>query len=708
MRYPAKAWLRHGHKLHFAKNPVRFLCPLRSARRYTFPVGFLLWSALVFCAPRLVSQDWNFVKGIKVGDLAERAVSLPDRNEIVVANRGSCNLSVISTLTNEVITTIELGKTPERLATDHDGYVYVLAQDRLAPPCELPGSDGGNYSIGIVNTHNNSVESWTSLPGWRWEDLALTGDGRLFMTLVTPFNISGVYVFDTAQRTFLPYPVIPAREGCAVNLALAEHQNEIFVAYQCGSRPGHDPVAIYCLTAKDSCRSAYDQIASISGFPNVGGMMSISPDENYLWEYGIDACSQPAYDHKGCPGNDPAKGTDEPTKILNLIDTDSLVVRTYPFRLTDDSGFVSFSPELEAYIGGQAGIKVLKKPGIGSPEKLNPPIPDGDPCHSLNAVGQINFARVGDVEYMYAVVGSADSVCVLKRPAPPAIAPTGPLAQPAKVGKKYAIVIGIQSFMYGWTPLYYSASDAANLATALTKYYGYTVTNLPGTPGCKNSQCYVTKKQIVDAFESLLYDSPGKKRDFTSQDQLFVYISGHGDQFADPDLSSHHFLVTSDSTVKESDHESAATELDFLDIWNLLQSSNLRHVLFVVDACYAGLNSPAAFGGPTFQVALQDGKPFVRARPLADALQRNVGFTRKYLSASPFATEKVPDHSIFAEKLVQALDSMRTTPAGYFTFESMLTQIVNLEPQPRPSSYSPDDTAHGDFIFIPDVMNAAN
>jgi hypothetical protein len=75
-------------------------------RRYTFSVGFLLWSALLLCAPRLVSQDWNFVKGIKVGDLAERAVSLPDRNEIVVANRGSCNLSVISTLTNEVITTM--------------------------------------------------------------------------------------------------------------------------------------------------------------------------------------------------------------------------------------------------------------------------------------------------------------------------------------------------------------------------------------------------------------------------------------------------------------------------------------------------------------------------------------------------------------------------------------------------------------------------
>jgi YVTN family beta-propeller protein len=661
----------------------------------------------VLCAPRLVSQDWNFVKGIKVGNLAERAVSLPDRNEIVVANRGSCNLSVISTLTNEVIATIEIGKTPERLATDHDGYVYVLAQDILAPPCALPGSDSGNYSIGIVNTHSNSVESWTSLPGSRWEDLAVTGDKRLFMTLVTPFNISGVYVFDTGRRTFLPDPVIPAREGCAVNLALAEHQNEIFVAYQCGSRPGHDPVAIYCLTAKDTCHSAYDQIASISGFPNVGGMMSISPDENYLWEYGIDACSQPAYDHIGCPGNDPVKGTDDPTKILNLIDTDSLVVRTYPFPLTDDSGFVSFSPELEAYIGGLAGIKVLKKPGIGSPEPLNPPIPDGDPCHSLNAVGQINFARVGDVEYMYAVVGSAASVCIFKRGATRTIAQPTPSPQPAKVGKKYAIVIGIQSFMYGWLPLKYPVSDAANVATALTKYYDYTVTSLPGNPECKDSGCYVTKKQIVDTFENLLYESPGKRRDFAPQDQLLVYISGHGDRWADPDLSSHHFLVTSDSMVKESDHDAAATELDYLDIWNLLESSNLRHVLFVVDTCYAGLNSPGAFGGPTFQVAIQDGKPFVRARSLPDALQRNVGFTRKYLSASPFATEQVPDHSIFAQRFVQALDSMRTNAGGYFTFESMLTQMVNLEPQPRPSSYSPEDTAHGDFIFIPNVTNAA-
>ncbi len=577
----------------------------------------------------------------------------------------------------------------------------------MASPCVLP-QDDGNYSMGIVNAANNAVESWVSLPGNRWGDMALTGDGRrLFMTLVTPFDTSGVYVFDTAKRAFHPNPVIPATEGCAVNLALAEHQNEIFVAYQCGP-PGHDPIGIYCLSPKDTCHSAYDEIASFGGFPNVGGRMVVSPDESYLWEYGIDACSQPAYDHKGCPGNDPAKGKDDPTRILNLIDTDSLVVRTYPFPVTDDSAFVSFSPELEAYIGGLTGIKVMKKPGVGSPEPLEPLIPNDERCHNLNVAGQINFRQAGDEEFMYVVAGSAGAVCVFKRPATPQIAQRAPSERPVQPGKMYAIVVGINSYLFLDDQLKYPASDAAKVATALTKNFGFSVTTLPHALDCEDSGCNVTKKQILDALNDLLFESPGKKRDFAPQDQVLIYLSGHGYRFESKDLSSHHFLVTSDSIGGSSEVETAATELDLNEIWNLLESSNIQHVLFVVDACYAGLNGPGAFGGPTFQIALQNGKPFMRARSLDEALERNAGFTRKYLSASPFATDQVPDHSIFAERFVQALDTLRTSTTGYFSFESMLTQMVDVDPQPRPSSFSVGDTAHGDFLFIPHAAAAAN
>jgi hypothetical protein len=689
---------------YFAQSlPVR-----RFFRIYTLSSLFVLCFAIAFSPAGAYSQDWKFVKGIKVGDQAQLAVSLRDRNEIYVANPKACNLTVISTFSNEVVTTIELGKSPMALATDRHGTVYVLAQDRVGAPCVMPDDDG-TYSMGIVNTGNHAVESWVNLPGNRWGDLALTGDGRrLFMTLVTPFDASGVYVFDTVKRSLQTDPVIPARARlCAVNLALAERQNELFVSYQCHQPGGHDPIGIYCLAAKDTCRSAYDEIASFGGFPNVGGRMVISPDESYLWEYGIDACSQPAYDHKGCPGNDPAKGKDDPTRILNLIDTDSLVVRTYPFPVTDDSAFVSFSPELEAYIGGLTGIKVMKKPGVGSPEPLEPLIPNDEPCHNLNVAGQINFSQAGNEEFMYAVAGSAGAVCVFKRPAKPQIAQAPPSERPVPPGKMYAIVVGINSYMFLDDQLKYPASDAAKVAAALAKNFGFSVTTLPPTPNCAGSGCYVMKKQILDAFNDLLFESPGKRRDFAPQDQVFIYLSGHGYRFESKDLSSHHFLVTSDSMGGSSDAETAATELDLNEIWDLLESSNIRHVLFVVDACYAGLNSPADFGGPTFQIALQDGKPFMRARSLPEALARNAGFTRKYLSASPFATEQVPDHSIFAERFVQALDTLRTNAAGYFTFEGVLTQMVNLDPQPRPNSFSVGDTAHGDFLFIPHAVAAS-
>jgi YVTN family beta-propeller protein len=661
--------------------------------------------AIALCPALLCSQEWNFVKSIAVGKYAERAVTAAGGDEIYVANRGSCSLSVISTLTNKSVKTIELGKTPKALVASHDGHLYVLAQDVVREPCELPANEDGNYSVGIVNAGSNAVESWVSIPGQRWDDAALAGDGRLFLTRV--IDDAGVYVFDTTKREFQQTPVIPGREGCPVDLALAEQQNELFVAYQCGGWPGHDPIGIYCLTAKNTCRSAYDEIAVVSGFPNVGGVMSVSPDESYLWAYGDDACSQPAYDHKGCPGTDRAKGIDAPTRILNLIDTDSLVVRTYPFPLGNDGRFVSFSPELEAYIGGQTGISVVRKPGVGLPEKIEAAIPNDDACHNLSGMGQINFRRMAGSEFMYAVASNDDAVCIFERPAPHEIAQSRHSTEPAQPGKMYAIVVGIKSFMYGWDPLEYPVSDAAKVATALTRYYGFNVTTLPAKSDCGGSACYVTKKQIIDAFQNVLYESPGKKRDFTPQDQLLVYISSHGDRWPGTELASHHFLVTSDSMVKDSPMQTAATELDYQDIWNLLEASNIRHVLFVVDTCYAGLYTPDAFGGPTFQVPLQNGKPFFRTRSLTEALERNVGITRKYLSASPFVNEQVPDHSAFAQQFVDALDSMRTSTAGYFTFESLLTKMVNLDPQPRPSSYSLDDSPHGDFVFIPNTTEAA-
>ncbi len=716
MQYRLHSGLRRNGLFPGPKYSVLF-SPFHPACRVPiFSLLSFLCLGMLLHTTRAWSQEWKFVKGIAVGKYAERSATVPGRNEIYVANRGSCNLSVISTIGRESIQTIELGKTPKALVAGHDGRVYVLAQDIVRPPCELPQNEDGNYRVGIVNAESNAVESWVSLPGLRWDDMALTVDGRLFLTRV--IESPGVYLLDTLKREFHEKPVIPGEEGCPVDLALAEQQNELFVSYQCGGWPGHDPIGIYCLAARDTCHAAYEEIASVSGFPNVGGVMSVSPDESFLSAYGDDACSSASYDHKGCPGNDPVQGTDQPTRILNLIDTDSLVVRTYAFPMGDDGKFVSFSPELEAYIGGQSGIKVMKKPGVDRPEKLDPdqlqpPIPKDDICHDLNDAGQIQFSRTGSVESMYAIAADASAVCIFERPAAAASAPSESPSQPSdrriKAGKTYAIVMGINSYKWPTDPLIHAVDDAASVAVELEEQFGFDVTTLPGNLKCEGAACSVTKKQVMDAFQNLLYDH-GEKRAFDPGDQLLVYVASHGDRWPDADGSSHPYLVTSDSIPNFSDPPNpgiAATEVDYRDIWSLLEHSNIRHVLFVVDSCFAGFYGKEDFGGPTFQIPLQNGKPFFRSRSLPQALDRDTGTTRKYLSASPFATQQVLDQSPFTETFVQALHTLQSSTAGYFTFESVLTQMVNLDPQPRPTSYGPSDTAHGDFLFVPHTLDTA-
>jgi hypothetical protein len=612
---------------------------------------------------------------------------------------------VLATIPSETLG----NKSPVSLTADAAGRVYVLLRT---------SAEGNHGCNGVQADENNDVRSLAiiessdpgrkvsydeSLPAGRWDDLALASDGRLFLTRVLPFDRAGVYVFDTAKRKLQDKAAIPgSAQACPVDLALAEQQNELFVSYECGGPggwAGHDSIGIYCLTAnKTSCASAYDQTAIVSGMPNVGGPLSVSPDESYLWAYGDDACSSRAYDHKGCPTYDPTN-TDpskyQPTRIVNVVDTDSLIARTYAFPLGDDGKYVSFSNELEAYVSGQNGIKVITKPGVGQPEVFQPP--KDDRCGDLKATGDVKFSQVGATEYMYAVAGDANAVCVFERAAPSAIAASGsPVHAQAEPGKMYAVVIGIKAYMHGWSALEYPTEDAAKVAAELKKDYGFEVTTLPEKPGCKDTECYVTKDQVIGAFKALLYENSGKKREFGPQDQLLVYITGHGDRWPDNGPSSHPYLVTSDSKLGY-DESAAATEVDYRKVWELVENSNIRHALFVVDTCVAG-SYDATFWIPLLQ---EGGRPFLRVRPLPEALQRNTGLTRKYLSASPLSKEEVPDKSPFAEGFVQALEKLRSSAAGYFTFDSVLMQMASLDPQPRPSSFSSSDTAHGDFIFVP-------
>jgi hypothetical protein len=97
-------------------------------------------------------------------------------------------------------------------------------------------------------------------------------------------------------------------------VAIDGGNKHLFVSYQCGGpggRAGHDAFEIY---DTESERTA----GVIRDLPMVGGRPSVSPDGKLLLLDGNDACTNPAYDHAGCP--------EAPGHVFHLIRIEGLRV----------------------------------------------------------------------------------------------------------------------------------------------------------------------------------------------------------------------------------------------------------------------------------------------------------------------------------------------------------------------------------------------
>lgn len=133
-------------------------------------------------------------------------------------------------------------------------------------------------------------------------DLALTADGR---TLYAAAVFSGLLRIDTASGTVQTISRLP----CPVDVALAPGDDRLYVSYQCagpGGRPGHDAIDILETATQTS-------IGAITGLPNVGAELFVSPDGAHLWADSANACLSPQYDQDGCPPGDGA--------VINVIRT---------------------------------------------------------------------------------------------------------------------------------------------------------------------------------------------------------------------------------------------------------------------------------------------------------------------------------------------------------------------------------------------------
>jgi len=221
---------------------------------------------------------------IPVGRHPRYAVLAKDGRELYVTVEDDRSIWVVRTATNRVIARIALGCKPQGLALVPDGSSSIAACDAGLRVIALGARGVTPVSTGAV------------------ERLAVTKDGKVaYLTE----GWAGLWRLEVSTRNLsivdpLPYPNY---------LALTPDGKFLYVNYQHfgrGGRAGHDAIA------KFDARTG-KLLRSITGLPNVGGAVAISPDGRTLWANGMDACSSLAYDHLGCPA--------VPAGVINVIDT---------------------------------------------------------------------------------------------------------------------------------------------------------------------------------------------------------------------------------------------------------------------------------------------------------------------------------------------------------------------------------------------------
>jgi DNA-binding beta-propeller fold protein YncE len=230
--------------------------------------------------------------------------------------------------------TIPVGHQPGSLALSQDGRLYVGNNGA--------GDDDGGVSV-IDTTAKPKRVIHEIKTGWPVRDLAITPDGRkLYLALekggLAKFEIAN----DSDPSWHLVSPIL-----CPEGVAITPDGNRLYVSYQCtgpGGSLGHDAIGIF--DVKEDELVDVVKATNERPLPNVGGAINVSPDGQYVWVNGTNACIAENYDHEGCPF--------VPGGVINVIETKSkTLVKTLGIPPEYGTGLISFAQDgALAIVGG--------------------------------------------------------------------------------------------------------------------------------------------------------------------------------------------------------------------------------------------------------------------------------------------------------------------------------------------------------------------
>jgi PKD repeat protein len=238
----------------------------------------------------------------------------------------------------------------------------------------------------------------------------------------------------------------------------------------------------------------------------------------------------------------------------------------------------------------------------------------------------------------------------------------------------YALVIGSNEYD-SWDNLVNPEFDAMTVNDELKNNYGFKTEFLKSP----------TKAEFLTKLREYA------KRSYKENDQLFIFIAGHG-QF--DEFFGQGYLVMKDSDIAD---ETKMSYVSHNNLRAILSNIPCEHIFLVMDACFAGTIDPTVAQAGSRGA----GDGMYGEISQEEYVKRKLQYkTRKFLTSGGkvYVADGIPgQHSPFAAKFIEALRS-NGGENGVLTLSGIRDKVEALPMLPRFGDFTGDEPG-SDFVF---------
>lgn len=237
--------------------------------------------------------------------------------------------------------------------------------------------------------------------------------------------------------------------------------------------------------------------------------------------------------------------------------------------------------------------------------------------------------------------------------------------------KDYALLFATDTYDY-WSDLVNPVYDANSIAQTLKEKYGF---NVEVIENANQEEVLVKIREYA-------------QRQYKPQDQLFVFIAGHG-QF--DDAFGEGYVVAKNSLEED---KAKTTYISHSNLRSYLNNIPCSHILLAMDVCFGGTFDPVIARSRGEEAEKIDNNEFL-VRKLSKK-------TRRYITSG--GKEYVSDgvrgkHSPFAARWIEAF-STRGGDDGILTISEIALSLEKIKNhEPRLGEFG-DNEKGSDFVFV--------